>query len=98
MNKSISEIKHEFEQADKEKLPLLYEQYARDSRTGVVSLIAKYKKKEEKLQAEIKRIEEMSRYEQENCMEDVETELEPDQARMLIEDRRRMRVSRMENR
>ena len=45
MNKSISEIKHEFEQADKEKLPLLYEQYARDSRTGVVSLIAKYKKK-----------------------------------------------------
>ena len=70
MNKSISEIKHEFEQADKEKLPLLYEQYARDSRTGVVSLIAKYKKKEEKLQAEIKRIEEMSRYEQENCMEE----------------------------
>ena len=70
MNKSISEIKHEFEQADKEKLPLLYEQYARDSRRGVVSLIAKYKKKEEKLQAEIKRIEEMSRYEQENCMEE----------------------------
>lgn len=70
MSKSIKEIKQEFEQADKEKLPLLYEQYADDSRAGVVSLITKYKKKEEKLQAEIKRIEEMSRYERENCEEE----------------------------
>lgn len=70
MSKSINEIKQEFEQADREKLPLLYEQYADDSRTGVVSLIAKYKKKEEKLQAEIKRIEEMSHYERENCAEE----------------------------
>lgn len=70
MSKSIKEIKQEFEQADKEKLPLLYEQYADDSRAGVVSLITKYKKKEEKLQAEIKRIEEMSRYERENREEE----------------------------
>lgn len=70
MSKSIKEIKQEFEQADKEKLPLLYERYADDSRAGVVSLITKYKKKEEKLQAEIKRIEEMSRYERENREEE----------------------------
>lgn len=69
MNKSINEIKQEFERADREKLPLLYEQYAGDSRTGVVNLIAKHKKKEEKLEAEIKRIEEMSRYERENYKE-----------------------------
>lgn len=70
MSKNINEIKQEFEQADRKKLPLLYEQYANDSRTGVVSLIDKYKKKEEKLQAEIKRIEEMSRYERENYAEE----------------------------
>lgn len=70
MSKKMNEIKQEFEQADREKLPLLYEQYADDSRTGVVSLIAKYKKKEEKLQEEIKRTEEMSRYERENCAEE----------------------------
>ena len=70
MSKNINEIKQEFEQADRKKLLLLYEQYANDSRTGVVSLIDKYKKKEEKLQAEIKRIEEMSRYERENYAEE----------------------------
>ena len=70
MSKNINEIKQEFEQADRKKLLLLYEQHANDSRTGVVSLIDKYKKKEEKLQAEIKRIEEMSRYERENYAEE----------------------------
>lgn len=70
MNKRINEIKQEFEQADREKLSLLYEQYAEDSRTGVVSLIAKYKKKEEKLQTEIQRIKKMSHYERENRVEE----------------------------
>ena len=63
MIKSISEIKKEFEQADKHSLPLLYLQYAEDNRAGVVSLISKYKKQEEKLQAELARIEKMSIYE-----------------------------------
>ena len=63
MIKKIGEIKQEFEQADISALPLLYEKYAEDERSGVVSLIAKYKKQEEKLEAERKRMEEMYIYE-----------------------------------
>ena len=50
MSKSISEIKKEFEQADNQSLASLYAMYADDNRAGVVSLIAKYKKQEEKSQ------------------------------------------------
>ena len=60
---SISDIKREFEQADKQMLSFLYEVYADDKRAGVVSLIAKYKKQEEKLEAEKKRMEDMYIYE-----------------------------------
>ncbi len=60
---SISDIKREFEQADKQMLSFLYEVYADDKRTGVVSLISKYKKQEEKLEAEKRRMEEMYIYE-----------------------------------
>lgn len=63
MTKKISEIKKEFEQADNHMLPLLYEKYADDDRAGVISLIAKYKKQEEKLAAEKQRIENMCIYE-----------------------------------
>lgn len=63
MTKKISEIKKEFEQADKQDLSILYEKYAKDDRAGVVSLLAKYKKQEEKLEAEKKRLEDMSIYE-----------------------------------
>ncbi|MBQ8559364.1 MAG: ribonuclease HII [Tyzzerella sp.] len=63
MNKSISEIKKEFEQADRQSLRTLYEKYAEDNRAGVVSLIAKYKKQEEKLEAEKRRMENMYIYE-----------------------------------
>ena len=63
MNKSINEIKKEFEQADKQSLPTLYQMYADDNRAGVVSLIAKYKKQEEKLEAEKRRMENMYIYE-----------------------------------
>ena len=63
MSKSISEIRKEFEQADGQMLRFLYEVYADDNRAGVVSLISKYKKQEEKLEAEKKRIENMSIYE-----------------------------------
>ncbi len=63
MSKSISAIKKEFEQADKQMLSLLYELYANDERAGVVSLISKYKKQEEKIEAEKKRMEDMYIYE-----------------------------------
>lgn len=63
MSKTLSEIKKEFEQADKNELASLYAQYADDMRAGVVSLLAKYRKQEEKLALEKKRIENMSIYE-----------------------------------
>lgn len=63
MSKSISEIKKEFEQADNQSLKMLYAMYADDNRAGVVSLIAKYKKQEEKLEAEKRRMENMYIYE-----------------------------------
>ncbi len=63
MGKSITEIRKEFEQADRQSLSALYELYAEDDRTGVVNLISKYKKQEEKLQAEKKRMENMYIYE-----------------------------------
>ena len=43
MNKKISEIKAEFEAADKVMLNELYAKYEKDQRTGVVNLIQKYK-------------------------------------------------------
>lgn len=63
MEKKISEIKAEFEKADREQRTFLYEKYAEDERSGVINLIARYKKQEQKLQEEIKRIEEMSSFE-----------------------------------
>ena len=63
MNKSISEIKKEFEQANSENLPMLYEMYANDTRSGVVNIIAKYKRQEEKLREEKSRMENMYIYE-----------------------------------
>ena len=63
MSKSISEIKKEFEQADNQSLKMLYATYADDNRAGVVSLIAKYKKQEEKLEEEKRRMENMYIYE-----------------------------------
>ena len=63
MSKSIQQIKEEFEQADTQMLSLLYEIYASDERSGVVSLISKYKKQEEKLEAEKRRMEDMYIYE-----------------------------------
>ena len=63
MSKSISDIKKEFEQADRQTLLSLYEKYADDNRSGVVSLISKYKKQEEKLEAEKRRMEDMYIYE-----------------------------------
>ena len=63
MNKKISEIKAEFEAADKAMLNELYAKYEKDERTGVVNLIQKYKKQEQKLCKERERIENMRIYE-----------------------------------
>ena len=63
MSKSIGEIREEFEQADGQMLRFLYDVYAEDKRAGVVSLISKYKKLEEKIEAEKKRMEDMYIYE-----------------------------------
>lgn len=63
MNKKISEIKAEFEAADKAMLNELYAKYEKDERTGVVNLIKKYKKQEQKLCKERERIENMRIYE-----------------------------------
>lgn len=63
MSKKISEIKREFEQADRQALSSLYAEYAGDERAGVVSLIAKYKRQEEKLREEMLRMENMYIYE-----------------------------------
>ncbi|MDO4322424.1 MAG: ribonuclease HII [Lachnospiraceae bacterium] len=61
--KSIAEIKNEFMQADDEALARLFETYADDERAGVVGLIAKYRKKQEKLAAEYRRLDGMLVYE-----------------------------------
>lgn len=63
MNKSIAEIKKEFEQAKPEKRAGLYAEYAEDSRAGVRSLIQKYQKQEERLQAERARLDAMWTFE-----------------------------------
>ena len=61
--KSISQIREEFEAASAEKLPSLYQEYQEDTRTGVRNLILKYRKKEEALEKEKERTEQMKGYE-----------------------------------
>ena len=61
--KSISQIREEYEAASPEKLPSLYQEYQEDTRTGVRNLILKYRKKEEALEKEKERTEQMKVYE-----------------------------------
>jgi ribonuclease HII len=61
--KSITEIKNEFSQADDEALARLFAEYADDERAGVVGLLAKYRRKQEKLEAEYQRLDRMMEYE-----------------------------------
>lgn len=63
MTKSITDIKKEFDSASMQERAALYQIYASDSRAGVANLIAKYKKQEEKLEAEKRRMEDMYIYE-----------------------------------
>lgn len=60
---SISEIKKEFEQAQPDARTALYEKYAEDSRAGVRNLILKYRKQEQKLEEERRRLDAMRSYE-----------------------------------
>lgn len=61
--KSISQIREEFEAAPVGQLPSLYEKYGQDSRAGVRNLILKYRKREEALEKEKERIEQMKVFE-----------------------------------
>lgn len=61
--KSISQIKEEFEQADAAQRAVLYEVYSSDDRAGVKKLVSAYRKKEEALQKERMRLEDMRSFE-----------------------------------
>lgn len=61
--KKIAEIKEEFQHAAPGELAALYEEYRGDTRAGVLAVINKYKKQEEKLLREKERIEQMKFYE-----------------------------------
>ncbi len=63
--KPVSEIKKEFERAEESELPLLFKEYENDKRSGVLGLIAQYKKKLLKLQKERERLQKMRCYEKE---------------------------------
>lgn len=63
MEKRVSEIKQEFEQAGNVQLRDLISFYRKDSRAGVVGLIAKYEKKMAAFEKEKERLERMRAYE-----------------------------------
>ena len=65
MNKSIAQIKEEFERAGEQERKELYEAYAGDVRLGVLALIEKYRKKDKALAAERRRLAQMRRFEEE---------------------------------
>ncbi|MGN0405405.1 MAG: ribonuclease HII [Bariatricus sp.] len=62
--KSIKEIEEEFRQ-NTENRETLYLQYAEDDRAGVIRLIDKYRKQDEKYKQELNRLETMLCYEKE---------------------------------
>ena len=61
--KKIAEIKEEFQKAAFDEREALYEAYKEDTIAGVLAVINKYKKQEEKLLKEKERIEQMKFYE-----------------------------------
>lgn len=63
MEKKISEIRSEFENAADSELPVLVEQYDHDARAGVVYVVKKYRKQLEKQELELKRLYVMGEYE-----------------------------------
>ena len=61
--KSIKEIQEEFAAAPMESWPEPYEAYGQDSRKGVVNVLARCRRQEEKLQEESLRTERMKEFE-----------------------------------
>ncbi len=64
MNKSITQVKIEFESAQEAEWPSLYEKYGTDERSGVQNIILMYQRKERSLQKERERLAEMRKYEE----------------------------------
>ena len=65
MEKKIGEIKEELKVANDNMLPHFIEEYEKDERAGVVKIVEQAKKRYEKLQQEIARIETLKTYEKE---------------------------------
>ena len=65
MEKSIAQIREEFERAQAGARERLYAIYADDRRAGVAALIRRFQKQEQALQRERERLEVMRRYERE---------------------------------
>lgn len=63
IQKKITEIKKEFEEAGNDELPVLFVAYAGDGRAGVAGLIGRYQKKLKALQEEKERLYHMQAYE-----------------------------------
>lgn len=60
---SIKEIQQEFADCNQENRQTLYEKYRQDTRNGVIRLIEKYQKMDQKLVEEYDRLEQMKFYE-----------------------------------
>lgn len=65
MEKKIGEIKEELKAANDHMLPHFIEEYEKDERAGVVKIVEQARKRYEKLQQEIARIETLKTYEKE---------------------------------
>ena len=65
MSEKIAEIKAKLETADNNSRKELLEFYRNDERSGVQKLVAKFEKEEEKLKAELARLEIMKQFERE---------------------------------
>ncbi len=63
MAKKISDIKNEFEYADRNDWPLLFDVYATDERSGVKKIISSYQKKIQTYENECKRLAVMKEFE-----------------------------------
>jgi len=63
LEKKIREIRCEFERAAANDLPVLFELYGSDTRSGVVRVVKKYRKQLEKQELELKRLYVMGEYE-----------------------------------
>lgn len=61
--KSIAQIKEELKAANATQLPFLIQAYENDQRAGVQALLEKERKKQEKLEKELQRVENLCTYE-----------------------------------